>query len=109
MLNRGPHIMDIESLLRASAENMASDIHVRAGGPPYLRVDGDLIPVDVGPLTPEDSERLAFGRHAFVLIRREDTPNQKTFGALAGNDSGPMFAALVNQRPGIETQLGLVL
>ena len=52
--------MDIESLLRASAENMASDIHVRAGGPPYLRVDGDLIPVDVPALTPEDSERLAF-------------------------------------------------
>ncbi|MGZ4212773.1 MAG: type IV pilus twitching motility protein PilT [Actinomycetota bacterium] len=52
--------MDIESLLRASAENMASDIHVRAGGPPYLRVDGDLIPVDVPPLAPEDSERLAF-------------------------------------------------
>jgi len=61
MLKEGtPHIMDIESLLRASAENMASDIHVRAGGPPYLRVDGDLIPVEVAPLTPEDSERLAF-------------------------------------------------
>jgi len=55
-----PTHMDIESLLRASAENMASDIHVRAGGPPYLRVDGDLIPVDVPVLTPEDSERLAF-------------------------------------------------
>jgi twitching motility protein PilT len=52
--------MDIDSLLRAAAENLASDIHVRAGGPPYLRVDGELIPVDVDPLTAEQSERIAF-------------------------------------------------
>jgi twitching motility protein PilT len=52
--------MDIETLLRAAAENLASDIHLRAGGPPYLRVNGDLIPVDAPDLSPEDSERLAF-------------------------------------------------
>jgi twitching motility protein PilT len=53
--------MDIDVLLRAAAENLASDVHIRAGGPPYLRVDGELLPVETDTLSPEDAERLVFG------------------------------------------------
>jgi len=53
--------MDVQMLLRAAAEHHASDIHIRAGAPPYLRVDGDLFPVDTQRFTPEDTELLIFG------------------------------------------------
>jgi twitching motility protein PilT len=53
--------MDIQSLLRAAAEHLASDIHIRAGAPPYLRVDGELFPVESEPFSPEKTELLIFG------------------------------------------------
>ncbi len=53
--------MDIHTLLRAAAEHLASDIHIRAGATPYLRVDGELFPVDTQPFSPEKTETLIFG------------------------------------------------
>jgi len=47
-------------MLRTAVERRASDLHLRAGGPPYLRVDGDLFPVDVPALSASETERLAF-------------------------------------------------
>ncbi|MHB8510797.1 MAG: type IV pilus twitching motility protein PilT [Actinomycetota bacterium] len=52
--------MDIEELLRTTVERRASDMHVRAGGPPYIRIDGDLFPLDVAPLSAAEIERAAF-------------------------------------------------
>jgi twitching motility protein PilT len=77
--------MDTETLLRAAAENLASDLHIRAGGPPYLRVNGDLIPVDAADLTPEDSERLAFSLMTEEQIRVFRQSNEIDFAyTLAG-------------------------
>lgn len=53
--------MEIEELLRTTVDRRASDLHVRAGGPPYIRIDGDLFPLDAPPFTPADTERIAFG------------------------------------------------
>ncbi len=36
----------------------ASDLHLRAGSPPYIRVDNDLIPLDLPALTKADMEEL---------------------------------------------------
>lgn len=52
--------MDIDELLRATAERLASDLHLRAGGPPYVRVDGELFPLDGTALSGADVERMAF-------------------------------------------------
>ena len=37
----------------------ASDLHLRAGPPPYLRVDNDLVPLDMPALTAADMEEIA--------------------------------------------------
>ncbi|MCN4144607.1 MAG: type IV pilus twitching motility protein PilT [Thiohalomonas sp.] len=42
--------MDITELLAFSAKNNASDLHLSAGLPPMIRVDGDIRRVNVAPL-----------------------------------------------------------
>jgi len=37
----------------------ASDLHLRAGSPPYIRIDNDLIPLDMPTLTAADMEEFA--------------------------------------------------
>jgi twitching motility protein PilT len=44
----------------------ASDLHLTAGVPPMMRVDGYLIAFEAAPLAPEDTEKLVYG------VLRED-------------------------------------
>ncbi|HEV2297244.1 MAG TPA: type IV pilus twitching motility protein PilT [Candidatus Acidoferrales bacterium] len=51
----------IDDLLRRAVENKASDLHLKVGNHPYLRVDGILNPVaDVPRVTPEEMLSMAF-------------------------------------------------
>src|SRR6185437_14286834 len=51
----------IDDLLRRAVENKASDLHLKVGNHPYLRVDGILQPVaDVPRITPEEMLSMAF-------------------------------------------------
>lgn len=49
----------LEWLLYEAVERKASDLHLTVGIPPYLRIDGALLPMDHPPLTVEDCSRLA--------------------------------------------------
>jgi len=51
--------MDIDELLRYAVERGASDLHLKAGNVPYVRVDGELSPADLGYLSAADTERFA--------------------------------------------------
>ena len=53
--------MDMNHLLRTMVERGASDLHVSAGAPPCIRVDEVLIPLDQEPLSPAETQRLAYG------------------------------------------------
>ena len=51
----------IDDLLRRAVENKASDLHLKVGNHPYLRVDGILSPIaDVPRVTPEEMLSMAF-------------------------------------------------
>jgi twitching motility protein PilT len=51
----------IDDLLRRAVENKASDLHLKVGNHPYLRVDGILQPIaDVPRVTPEEMLSMAF-------------------------------------------------
>ena len=52
--------MLIDELLELVRDRKASDLHISAGLPPVVRVDGQLIRVDMSPLTPDDVEALVF-------------------------------------------------
>jgi twitching motility protein PilT len=48
--------MDIVELLRLMVEKRASDLHVRVPSPPVLRIDGELVPLELPQCTMEDIE-----------------------------------------------------
>ena len=53
--------VNIDDLLRIATTNGASDLHIKAGAFPYMRIGGELRPVvDVPPLTQEDTLDMAF-------------------------------------------------
>jgi twitching motility protein PilT len=53
--------------LAAAVKNGASDVHFKVGSAPALRVNGQLLPVKVPALQPEDTARIA--RHVLGAVR----------------------------------------
>lgn len=54
------NISPIEDLVSELWDRGGTDIHITAGAPPMLRIDGELYPVEgLDPLTADDTERLA--------------------------------------------------
>src|SRR5689334_14146464 len=53
--------MQIDDLLRIAVERKASDLHLKVGNFPYLRVDGELVPLaDIKRVAAEDMLNMAF-------------------------------------------------
>ncbi|ASC69944.1 Twitching mobility protein [Halomicronema hongdechloris C2206] len=50
----------IEDLMEEVVERGGSDLHLSAGLPPYIRINGKLTPTDHEPLSPEGCQRLIF-------------------------------------------------
>ncbi|NOX97043.1 MAG: PilT/PilU family type 4a pilus ATPase [Nitrospirae bacterium] len=68
--------MEIDKLLKIMVEKKASDLHLKVGSPPTMRIQDELVPFDLPPLTPEDTEGMAFRvlseeRKNFFLRQRE--------------------------------------
>ncbi len=61
----------LHQLLTAVQQNRASDLHITAGVPPMLRIDGKLVPIKHPPLTPTETKDLCYSimtdmqRHRF--------------------------------------------
>ncbi len=51
------HLESVE-LLWTAAQMGASDLHLSAGAPPFVRVNGRLFPIELPPLTARDTERI---------------------------------------------------
>ncbi len=52
--------MRIQEYLEIVVKKEASDLHIIAGSPAMVRVDGELLPISQGPLTAQDTESLIF-------------------------------------------------
>src|SRR4030095_9092110 len=50
--------VNLHQLLKAMVEKGASDMHITAGAPPLLRIDGEVIPLKLPPLTPAATKQL---------------------------------------------------
>ena len=53
--------MNVDDLLRIAVERKASDLHLKVGNHPYLRIDGSLHPLAEQPrISPEEMLSMAF-------------------------------------------------
>ena len=50
----------LHQLLKAMVEKGASDLHLTAGAPPLLRIDGDIVPLKLAPLSPIETKQLVY-------------------------------------------------
>ena len=53
-------MLELSELLRHVVEQRASDLHLKAGSRPYIRIDGHLTETPFDVLGPVDTERLAY-------------------------------------------------
>lgn len=52
---------DLTELLTEMIHRGASDLHLTVGSPPQIRIDGDLVPLNLPRLSPDDTKELAYG------------------------------------------------
>ena len=52
--------ISFHQLLKVVVENNASDLHITAGAPPMLRIDGKLVPIKHPPLNPPETKDLCY-------------------------------------------------
>jgi twitching motility protein PilT len=53
-------MLDLNELLRYTVEQKGSDLHVKVGSTPHVRVDGKLSPAPFEIVSPADAERMAY-------------------------------------------------
>jgi len=53
-------VLNLNDLLQFMVEHRGSDLHLKVGSPPHVRVDGRLMATSFDPVTPADTERTAF-------------------------------------------------
>ena len=75
----------IDELLSEMMARNASDLHIKAGSPPVIRVDGELVLLDEPPLTPEDTKDVAASIMTDKQIRRFSEHNEIDFAYSAPN------------------------
>src|SRR6476660_9465533 len=53
-------VLDLDRLLAYAVERGASDVHIKVGSPPFIRIDGRLERIDHQDVSPVETERIAF-------------------------------------------------
>ncbi len=72
----------LQALLKAMTDKGASDLHITAGSPPRLRIDNELVRLQIDPLTPVDTKTLCYSvmNDAQKLRYEEDQEIDFSFG-----------------------------
>src|SRR5678815_6104956 len=61
-------MINLRDLLQEMIEKGASDLHLTAGLPPMIRVDGEIIPTDRPALSPEQTQALAYSAVSYTHL-----------------------------------------
>jgi twitching motility protein PilT len=92
--------MDVNDLLRYAVERGASDLHLKVGNVPFIRVDGVLEPTRFAPLTTEDTA--GFTEILMTEHKRE------SFGTTSEADLGYTLAGVGRFRVNVFRQRGVI-
>ena len=55
-----PELIDIDELLHKAVQRRASDVHLTAGLPPIVRIDGRLVPTEYDRILPPTSQKIIY-------------------------------------------------
>jgi twitching motility protein PilT len=74
--------LNLQALLKAMLDKGASDLHITAGSPPRLRIDGELARLQIDAMTPVDTKQLCYSvmNDAQKLRFEEDLEIDFSFG-----------------------------
>ena len=75
----------IDELLNTMMARDASDLHIKAGSPPVVRIDGELQLLDEPPLKPADTKEAATSIMTDEQVRRFGEHNEIDFAYSAAN------------------------
>ncbi len=92
--------MEINELLRYAVERGASDLHLKVGNVPFIRVDGTLTPTDFDVLTSTDTESFA------MLLMSEH--KKREFSETSEADLGTTLTGVGRFRVNVFRQRGVV-
>src|SRR5436190_8694865 len=88
----------INQLFRLVMKHQASDLHLKVGQPPMMRLKGDIRRMEMRPLTQEDMERLLLPlllpKHRKIL----EDEGGVDFSYVVGADEGRFRVSLFKQR-----------
>src|SRR5436190_5532611 len=89
---------EVNKLFRMVMKHEASDLHLKVGQPPMMRIRGDIRRVEMRPLTQEDMERLLLSqlqpKHRKIL----DDEGGVDFSYVVGQDECRFRVSLFRQR-----------
>jgi twitching motility protein PilT len=71
--------LNTEELLREVVKRGASDLHIKAGSPPMMRIDGQLFPIGQYRLSPHDTMQVASDTCPNHLLRGLEDPGSVDF------------------------------
>jgi twitching motility protein PilT len=80
-------VTPIEDLLRLVLDEGSSDLHIAAGSPPAIRLDGQMVKLDLPVMTAADTEELARGIAKDVHIKRLFEDGGVDFGLMFREDA----------------------
>jgi twitching motility protein PilT len=92
--------MEIDELLRFAVERGSSDLHLKVGNVPFIRVDGSLTPTEFDVLTPADTETFA------MALMSEH--KKREFEATSEADLGTTLTGVGRFRVNVFRQRGVV-
>ena len=72
--------VEMSDLLQLVVEEGVSDLHIEVGAPPMVRLHGGMTPLDVPPLTPEDTERMVKSIASEVNLQQISEIGSTDFG-----------------------------
>jgi twitching motility protein PilT len=101
-------VLDLDQVLKEAVERGASDVHIKVGSPPHIRLDGELVAVSEEQVQAADTERVAFA--VMPKIRAEEfiATNEADF-AYALNGVGRFRVNVFRQRGSVAMVLRHIL
>jgi twitching motility protein PilT len=89
---------EVNKLFRMVMKHEASDLHLKVGQPPMMRIRGDIRRADMRPLTQEDMERLLLPQLNARLRKILEDEGGVDFSYIIGNDECRFRVSLFKQR-----------